>query len=193
MTDDPKNEVGYGKPPRSTRYRKGQSGNPRGRPKGKTKGVPYDAVLSQMVTIYEDGGPRRVTAAEAFLLRFAKKGLQGDAVAARRMLAAIEAAREKDLVGEGPEVLEHVIAFEDYRSVNAALEPLGMARMLDRKRPTARMVLEPWLVQEALGRLGDRRFTPEEQRVVLKATRTPRKVQWPEWWTELPEKARQRR
>ena len=25
-------EVGYGKPPRRTRFRKGQSGNPRGRP-----------------------------------------------------------------------------------------------------------------------------------------------------------------
>jgi hypothetical protein len=27
-------EVGYGKPPRDTRFPKGQSGNPRGRPSG---------------------------------------------------------------------------------------------------------------------------------------------------------------
>ena len=27
-------EVGYGKPPRHTRFTKGQSGNPRGRPAG---------------------------------------------------------------------------------------------------------------------------------------------------------------
>jgi hypothetical protein len=27
-------EVGYGKPPKKTRFKKGQSGNPKGRPKG---------------------------------------------------------------------------------------------------------------------------------------------------------------
>lgn len=27
-------EVGYGKPPKSTRFKKGQSGNPGGRPRG---------------------------------------------------------------------------------------------------------------------------------------------------------------
>jgi hypothetical protein len=33
-------EVGYGKPPASTRFRKGQSGNPKGRPKGSRNRLP---------------------------------------------------------------------------------------------------------------------------------------------------------
>ncbi len=33
-------EVGYGKPPSRTRFRSGQSGNPRGRPKGTKKANP---------------------------------------------------------------------------------------------------------------------------------------------------------
>lgn len=34
MSDEPSYEVGYGRPPRHTRFRKGRSGNPRGRRKG---------------------------------------------------------------------------------------------------------------------------------------------------------------
>ena len=33
MTDDGEDQVGYGKPPKKHRFRKGQSGNPAGRPK----------------------------------------------------------------------------------------------------------------------------------------------------------------
>lgn len=41
------------------------------------------------------------------------------------------------------------------------------------------------LVQAALARL-DRILSPADQRIVLNATRTPRKVRWPEWWSEHP-------
>jgi hypothetical protein len=44
------------------------------------------------------------------------------------------------------------------------------------------MALEPWLVQAALARLGERRLSREEQATILAATRTPRKVTWPDWW-----------
>ena len=66
---------------------------------------------------------------------------------------------------------------------NAALLPLGVARKLDRFRDTARVLLEPWLVEAAIARLGARRLTPEQQRAVVKATRTPHKVKWPDWWS----------
>jgi hypothetical protein len=64
---------------------------------------------------------------------------------------------------------------------------LRMASKLDRFRPSARILLEPWLVQEALSRLGDRRLSPDEQAKVVGATRTPHKVRWPEWWTVKPQ------
>jgi hypothetical protein len=52
-----------------------------------------------MVTIREDGTTRRVTAAEAFLLKLTKSGLEGDSAAARASLAAIEHAREQHNAG----------------------------------------------------------------------------------------------
>ena len=66
-------------------------------------------------------------------------------------------------------------------SVNTALQPLRMARMLDRYRDTAHMALEPWIVEAALVRL-DRHLSITEQVIVLRATRTPAKVKWPDWW-----------
>ena len=71
-------------------------------------------------------------------------------------------------------------------SVNSALEPLRMATKLDRYRETAKMALEPWLVEEALSRLGDRRLSRDEQAKVVRVVRTPSKVRWPDWWEIRP-------
>ena len=161
---------------------KGQSGNPAGRPRERHRGAPYEAVLGQMVTIREGGTERPVTAAEAFLLQLAKRGVEGDSAAARASLAVIEEAGKRRSTG-GP--LNIVLTLVAPGSVTSALEPLRMAKKLDPYRETARMALEPWLVEAALARLG-RTLSPADQRTIVRATRTPHRVRWPEWWTERP-------
>lgn len=173
--------VGYGKPPVSTRFGKGQSGNPKGRPRNRRREIPYDAVLGQMVTVREDGRERRVTAAEAFLLQLTQKGLAGDSASARASLEAIETARAKR--SEDVPHITKLIWSVVGSGADAIVGPLGIAT---RKYPTdevrMRWELNPWVVEAALARLGDRRLAIEEQREVWEATRTPHKVRWPEWW-----------
>lgn len=176
-------DVGYRKPPRATRFAKGQSGNPSGRRRGRRREAPYETVLGQMVTIREGGVERRVAAAEAFLLQLTKRGLEGDGAAARATLAVIEEIKERSSTNEGISVIVRIGVAPG--SVTSALTPLRMAKKLDPYRETARMTLEPWLVEAALARL-PQKLTPADQRTVVKATRTPNKVKWPEWWSEHP-------
>lgn len=172
---------GYGRPPRATRFAKGASGNPRGRPRGRRRSLPHDHVLGQMVTVRDQGVAKRVTAAEAFLLYLLRQGLAGDARAASDALAAIETAKGKRTVEDGITV---IILKPMAMAIEGPLEDLRLAvhkYPFDEAR--TRWALNPWIVEAALARLGERQLTGDEQSEVWKATRTPHKVAWPNWWT----------
>jgi hypothetical protein len=177
--------VGYRNPPVASRFRKGQSGNPKGRPRGRRTDLPYEAVLGQGVIVRENGRERRVTAAEAFILQLIKLGLDGDSAAARAAIAAFEGIR-----GTDPSVrhtsLEIIVSVVSPGSVSTAVECLRIGTKLDRYRESARILLEPWIVEAALARFAEKQLTPEEQEIVFKATRTPTKVRWPDWWVVMP-------
>ncbi|MBP0113867.1 DUF5681 domain-containing protein [Bradyrhizobium vignae] len=79
---------GYGRPPLHTRFKPGQSGNPRGRPKGSLNfTTDLKNVLLAPVALNDAGRSRRVTTQKAALLRLREKALKGDVKALDRLLS----------------------------------------------------------------------------------------------------------
>ena len=72
-------EVGYGKPPRHTRFAKGQSGNPRGRPPGaKNLRTLLSEALNETVIVTENGGRRKVTKRQAIITQLVNRSATAD-------------------------------------------------------------------------------------------------------------------
>jgi hypothetical protein len=76
-------DVGYGRPPRHTQFKPGQSGNPRGRPKGaKSEADILNALLNRKITIQERGRARQITVMEGAYRAITQNALKGDLKAA---------------------------------------------------------------------------------------------------------------
>jgi len=96
----------------------------------------------------------------------------------------IEQARERQGAGQS-RISAIVLVSVAPGSVTSALEPLRMTRKLDSYRETARIALEPWVV-EARSPVSPKALSPADRWIVVKATRTARRVRWPEWWSAFP-------
>src|SRR5215207_2803643 len=88
--------VGPGRPPTGTRFRKGESGNPKGRPKRRRErpASAFENVFDRTVTVTQDGTPREITVEEALQFRTYQHALAGNRAARREVLKMI-AKREK--------------------------------------------------------------------------------------------------
>jgi Family of unknown function (DUF5681) len=86
-------EVGFGKPPQAARFRKGTSGNKRGRPKGsKNVAALLSQALSEHVTVTRNGTTQRISKFELALWQLVDRGANGDLRALGMLLQRIDAA-----------------------------------------------------------------------------------------------------
>lgn len=72
-------EIGYRRPPESGRFKKGKSGNPKGRPKGSTNFLTIlEKELNQSIVVNENGKKKTITRMQAMVKRIVAGALQGD-------------------------------------------------------------------------------------------------------------------
>lgn len=83
--------VGYRKPPRHSQFKKGQSGNPRGRTKGrKNLATLIMSALNEPVNITQNGRRKTITKLEAMTKQLANKGAAGDPKATQLLTDLIQ-------------------------------------------------------------------------------------------------------
>jgi Family of unknown function (DUF5681) len=99
-------EVGFGKPPGSTQFRKGVSGNPKGRPRGSKS---LSSILAEMgcerVKVTINGRVRYVSKLETVIMQLSNQAANGDLKAIRELLVAHRIFAESEPPTEGPESL----------------------------------------------------------------------------------------
>ena len=130
QTDD--YEVGYGKPPKHTQFRPGQSGNPKGRPKGsKNLKTELAEVLAETVVVREGDVTRKVSKRRALLTSQANRAIKGDAKS-----AALITALDTRLLGDGDDAVDiKEIVHEDDRAVVETLK----TRLLQKQKRDQRV------------------------------------------------------
>lgn len=93
-------EVGWGRPPSSTRWKKGQSGNPKGRPKdSKSAAAVLREILSRTIEVRDRGRVRNIIVLEGIWLRIVEKALKGDTKS-----AALVFSKKEDLEKNEPPI-----------------------------------------------------------------------------------------
>lgn len=90
MSEIEDEDVGYGKPPKKHRFKPGQSGNPKGRPKVFKSPV---SVLEEPIAMRIDGKTREVSSFEAAFRKTVQKALEGRLSAIKRFFKACDEAK----------------------------------------------------------------------------------------------------
>jgi uncharacterized protein (UPF0216 family) len=93
MSDDDQLDykVGYKKPPLHTRFQKGQSGNPRGRPRGsKNLSTLLTDALNEPVVVTEDGKRRKISKRELGIRQLVNKFAMAEAQATKILLGLMQ-------------------------------------------------------------------------------------------------------
>ncbi|WP_297755806.1 DUF5681 domain-containing protein [uncultured Shimia sp.] len=113
-------DVGYRKPPNHSRFKKGKSGNPKGRPKGSKNKAPKS--LTKMreilieeayreVTIQDKSGPVTLPIIQAAIRALAFKAAQGNVSAHKQLMSSLSLA-EADARKERLEGFDKAVAYK---------------------------------------------------------------------------------
>lgn len=169
--------------PAATRFKPGQSGNPLGRRRVYRWSSAPVHFLDEPLTVKVNGRVREITRLQNLLFKLELIAAKGDEDIRKLLLEfglKVEAQRYRH--NREPDRLY----FSEDNEINAlgfflrSLKEAGILNVRSRKYH----LMMPWIVDLALARLEPGALNDEEQVVVVRATSTPEKVRWPDWWGE---------
>ena len=125
--------LGYGKPPKTTQFKKGVSGNPKGRPRGSLNiATAFTKALREKVVINEHGQRKTVTKLEAALKQLVNKAASGDLRALAQLVALAQDAEAKQNV---PGMQEAVISELDQEVMDGILKRFLLTKEDGQEQP----------------------------------------------------------
>lgn len=161
---------------RLSRFEKGRSGNPNGRPrKGPApRASAFDIVIDQELTVTQGGHSREFTVEEGLQLSTYKAALGGNGAARGKVMKMIT-KREQWLASRRPSPAPLPMLTEiDPRNANEALVILGIASLVpktDSSDPYDRYLLEPWAVEAAVRRSSRQTLSAKDLLEIRRCTR----------------------
>jgi Family of unknown function (DUF5681) len=169
----------------ATRFKRGQSGNPKGRPR-KSKPPPSSpfAILDELLTVHQPGSVGELPLEDAMLIKTYQLAITGGRRAGKKLVKMIlerEKLRFKSRALQAPRITSKLE--RDPENALEALEILGIAsREANASVGDSRngyLRLERWAVEEALRRRNFEELSSSDKQFILRWTRDSEAVKWP--------------
>ena len=120
-----KYNVGYGKPPKEHQFKKGKSGNPRGRKKkSRNFAVLLSNNLKETITVTKNGKPQKMTAQEAIILALVVNAIKGKDKAVERIFKLLPEQTPAEKQKQQAEFLDSKLATMTEKELDAFINTL---------------------------------------------------------------------
>jgi hypothetical protein len=159
--EDERPRVGYCSPPQSTRFKKGVSANPWGRPRGSTHQNTFEKVIRKKLTVIEGGKQLKLSAEEILYKKLLKAAIDGDASARRDLLRLIERMPKEKVPEDGASTTASALGVIFMKDSTELLLALGICIQTD-----GRCVLSCWAIEAARERQGWAPLSEEDEKLL---------------------------
>jgi Family of unknown function (DUF5681) len=168
----------------STRFKSGQSGNPKGRPRKPKPSAPSPfAILDDLLTVHEPNSVSELPLEEAMLIKTYQRAITGSSRTWKKIVKMIlerEKLRLKSRAPRSPRITRQIE--EDPENALQALEILGIASKTAGANAgssqNAHLRLERWAVEAALRRRSFEELSSSDIHLIRESTHDGDAVKW---------------